>query len=288
MIQMLKSAAPVGIRLLWGLGLAGLLLGCSSTPAPEAGSRYRISQDRAPSRRVDPTSIAEVIPEPVARTAAGNRSPYTVLGKTYHVLSSDEGYNERGVASWYGEKFHGHQTSNGEIFDMYQVSAAHKSLPLPSFLRVTNLENNRSIIVRVNDRGPFHGDRLIDLSYAAALKLGFADRGTTRVLLESVTPMGPRLDRGTVVASTAQTLTLAPAGTYLQIGAYGSLDAAEQVQDQLQDLTRLPVIIRSVETSSAGTLYRVRVGPVADDLEIQRLSRRVVAANLGSPYTVTE
>ncbi|HBQ01515.1 MAG TPA: septal ring lytic transglycosylase RlpA, partial [Gammaproteobacteria bacterium] len=117
---------------------------------------------------------------------AGNRSPYTVLGKTYTVLPTERGYSERGVASWYGEKFHGHKTSNGEVFDMYMASAAHKSLPIPSFLRVTNLDNNRSLIVRVNDRGPFHGDRIVDLSYAAAMKLGYAERGTARVHLESI------------------------------------------------------------------------------------------------------
>ena len=143
-------------------------------------------QDRAPEKPIDIINIPEVVPEPVVRTIAGNRSPYTVLGKSYFVLPSEEGYSERGIASWYGEKFHGHKTSNGEVFDMYQVSAAHKSLPIPSFLRVTNLDNNRSIIVRVNDRGPFHGNRIIDLSYAAALKLGYADIGTARVQLEAI------------------------------------------------------------------------------------------------------
>lgn len=275
-------------RALVAAAMLSLLVACGSSPAPNNGSRYSISQDRAPSRSVDIASIPVVIPEPVQRTSAGNRSPYTVFGKTYHVMPTEEGYRESGVASWYGEKFHGHRTSNGEIFDMYKASAAHKSLPIPSFLRVTNLANNRSLIVRVNDRGPFHGDRIVDLSYAAALKLGFADRGTARVMLEAVTASGPQLDRGRSVASAGQTLTLAPAGTYLQIGAYSSLGAAQQVQHQLRDLTSFPVFIRSVQTGSDRTLYRVRVGPLEDDREIQRLTRRVVAANLGSPYTVTD
>lgn len=266
-----------------------LLVGCGSTSTtnPNAG-RYSISQDRAPTRTVDLASIPEVIPEPVRRTAAGNRSPYSVLGKTYYVMPTEEGYSERGVASWYGEKFHGHHTSNGEVFDMYLSSAAHKTLPIPSFLRVTNLENNRSLIVRVNDRGPFHGDRLIDLSYAAALKLGFADRGTTRVQLEAVTPSGPAMDRGAVARTEPQTLTLLAAGTYVQVGAYATLDAAREVSGQLQNLTNFPVVIRQVDSTTAGTLYRVRVGPLSDDRDIQLVSRRVVAANLGSPYTVTE
>ena len=165
------------IRIVGFVFLMGVLAACSSAPAPtppSSSSRYSIEQDRAPSGHLDIASIPEVVPEPFARTLAGNRSPYTVLGKTYHVMVTEDGYNERGIASWYGEKFHGHKTSNGEVFDMYKVSAAHKSLPIPSFLRVTNLDNNRSLVVRVNDRGPFHGDRIVDLSYAAALKLGYA------------------------------------------------------------------------------------------------------------------
>ena len=182
------------------VGLIGSLAACSAvappTPIPpSSSSRYSIDQDRAPSRNIDPATILNVVPEPITRTMAGNRSPYSVLGKTYQVLPTEEGYRERGVASWYGEKFHGHKTSNGEVFDMYQVSAAHKSLPIPSFLQVTNLDNNRSIVVRVNDRGPFHGDRIVDLSYAAALKLGYAERGTARVELEAIIANGSDSDR---------------------------------------------------------------------------------------------
>ena len=150
--------------------LVGCASGPSATPASPNAGRYQISQDRAPTRVLKASEVRDVVPTVINRTMAGNRSPYEVLGKRYRVMSSEEGYFERGVASWYGEKFHGHKTSNGEIFDMYEVSAAHKSLQIPSFLKVTNLDNNRSIVVRVNDRGQFHGDRIIDLSYAAAVK----------------------------------------------------------------------------------------------------------------------
>jgi rare lipoprotein A len=221
---------------------------------------------------------------------AGNRSPYTVLGKTYSVMASEDGYSERGVASWYGEKFHGHKTSNGEVFDMYLASAAHKALPIPSFLRVTNLDNNRSIVVRVNDRGPFHGDRLIDLSYAAAVKLGYADRGTARVQLDAIVPRG---DSNRTIASSNSTTVLdtgnsAAAEKYLQVGAYSRRDSAEEVSSKLRRLTNRPVFIRSIQTVNNGTMHRVRIGPVNDISEIDNLSRQVVAANLGSPYTVTE
>lgn len=277
--------------------LTGLLAACASSPPepvnPNAG-RYSIQQDRAPSQdllRIE--AVPEVIPGPLRRTAAGNRSPYTVLGKTYRVLPSEAGYREQGVASWYGEKFHGHRTSNGEVFDMYQFSAAHKSLPIPSFLRVTNLDNNRSLIVRVNDRGPFHEQRVVDLSYAAAVKLGYADRGTARVLLEAIVPEGPAgrtfVDSGTSTESAAnRPAPVANARSYVQVGAFSSLDSARALSQRLQGLTELPVLIRSVETAGKGTLHRVRIGPVADDEEIRRLTRSVVAAKLGSPYTVTE
>lgn len=269
-----------------------VMLACSSAPAPAPESpnagRYSISQDRAPARNVDLSAIPEVIPEPLNRTMAGNRSPYTVLGKSYRVLPTEEGYNERGVASWYGEKFHGHKTSNGEIFDMYQVSAAHKSLPIPSFLRVTNLDNNRSIVVRVNDRGPFHGDRVIDLSYAAALKLGYADRGTARVQLESIVATGAARDRGVTSASNETLRVGSVSSKYLQVGAFSELSAAREVSSRVEEITNLPVFIRSVNTSNNKILHRVRVGPISDPGQIQRVSQSVVAANLGSPYTVTE
>ena len=238
------------------------------------------------------SSIPEVVPEPFARTLAGNRSPYTVLGKTYHVMPTEDGYNERGIASWYGEKFHGHKTSNGEVFDMYKVSAAHKSLPIPSFLRVTNLDNNRSLVVRVNDRGPFHGDRIVDLSYAAALKLGYADRGTARVQLEAIIPDGVVVDRAAGNNNNTlsqQTLRVASTGDkYIQVGAFADINSAREMSDKLRAMTNRPVFIRSLDSTNSGVLHRVRIGPVNDTSEIRRITQSVVAANLGSPYTVTE
>jgi rare lipoprotein A len=135
----------------------------------------------------------DAIPEPVVRieprSRAGNKS-YSVLGKRYQVLDSAHGYAEEGLASYYGKKFHGRRTSSQEVYDMYAFTAAHKTLPLPSFARVTNLDNGRSIVVRVNDRGPFHAGRVIDLSYAAAVKLGYRDQGTARVRVEALTEEG--------------------------------------------------------------------------------------------------
>jgi rare lipoprotein A len=283
------------IRIVGFVFLMGALAACSSAPAPtppSSSSRYSIEQDRAPSGHLDIASIPEVVPEPFARTLAGNRSPYTVLGKTYHVMVTEDGYNERGIASWYGEKFHGHKTSNGEVFDMYKVSAAHKSLPIPSFLRVTNLDNNRSLVVRVNDRGPFHGDRIVDLSYAAALKLGYADRGTARVQLEAIIPDGVVVDRAAANNNNTlsqQTLRVASTGDkYIQVGAFADINSAREMSDKLRAMTNRPVFIRSLDSANSGVLHRVRIGPVNDTSEIRRITQSVVAANLGSPYTVTE
>ena len=295
--------------------LGALTAACGSAP-PEPSSRYTLARDRAPSRAMDPDSIPDVIPGPVRRTGAGNRSPYTVLGRTFTVLPTEQGYSARGVASWYGEKFHGHKTSNGEIFDMYKVSAAHTSLPIPSFLRVTNLENNRSIVVRVNDRGPFHGDRIIDLSYAAAVKLGYADRGTARVQLEALTeadlrsagathasprrfpqpsPQPAAPDPGDPLAAEQMAAALArtpeqpqAGGLYLQVGAFSGFSAAQDLSRRVQSLTIRPVFIRSVETVNRGVLHRVRVGPVNGPEEARQLTLLLVAADLGSPYTVSE
>jgi len=290
---MAGSSANKQIVRLMAMSVVWVLVACSGSPEyPASSSRYTIDQDRAPTRgSLDIAAIPEVVPEPVTRTQAGNRSPYSVLGRTYRVMASEEGYRERGVASWYGEKFHGHRTSNGEIFDMYKVSAAHKTLPIPSFLRVTNLDNNRSIVVRVNDRGPFHGDRLIDLSYAAAVKLGYAARGTARVQLEAILPP-VNFQEYRAGGSDRETTTLAAISSaprrYLQVGAFTSAAAARRLSDQLQEFTVLPVFIEEVAGNADQVLHRVRVGPIADDDEIRVIRERVVAANLGSPYTVID
>lgn len=164
---------------LLGLALSvGLLAGCGST------SR----QDGAPTRRLDPDNIQDAVPRRDPITRAGNKNPYTVLGQTYRILPSSKGYRARGVASWYGTKFHGENTANGERYDIYEMTAAHCTLPIPTYVLVTNLENGRQCVVRVNDRGPFVSDRLIDLSYAAATKLGYVGKGTAQVEVAAIDP----------------------------------------------------------------------------------------------------
>ena len=272
-----------------------VVVGCSSIAPPPAENpnvgRYTITQDRAPAESIELGSIPEVVPGPVVRTIAGNRSPYTVLGKTYFVLPSEEGYSERGIASWYGEKFHGHKTSNGEVFDMYHVSAAHKSLPIPSFLKVTNLDNNRSIVVRVNDRGPFHGNRLIDLSYAAALKLGYAETGTARVQLESIVaenfPIDPFKRNGLSLQAGSSNST-STANQYLQVAAFSSRINAQELSKKLEGILERPVLINSVINPAGTILYRVRIGPINDPIELEKIAGQLVAAKFDRPYPVRQ
>src|SRR5690606_38994954 len=165
---------------------------------------YQMDEVSGALETIDLDSIRPVIPRVERRTAAGNKSPYTINGVTYRVMSSEEGFSEVGMASWYGRKFHGHLTSNGERYDMFQISAAHTRLPIPSYIRVTNLENGLSITARVNDRGPFHPGRVVDLSYAGAVLLGYAGKGTARVRVEAIMPESGQLPRGGV-ATTVQT-----------------------------------------------------------------------------------
>ena len=168
------------------LFIAILLQACGSSGGSKGGS-YGYG-DGPPPRDVDVSNLPDAVPKVELIRKAGNKSPYTVFGKTYQVLPSNQGYRERGVASWYGNKFHGRKTSNGETYDMYAMTAAHKSLSIPSYVKVTNLDNGRTVIVRVNDRGPFHGGRIIDLSYAAAKKLDYSAKGVANVEVVAIDP----------------------------------------------------------------------------------------------------
>ena len=214
----------------------------------------------------------DAVPHPDPILPQGNRSPYQVNGESYTVLATAKGYREQGIASWYGMKFQGRPTSNGEIFDVFAASAAHRSLPIPSYVRVTNLGNEESVLLRVNDRGPFHPDRLIDLSYGAAVQLGFAEQGTAVVLVESIDLEG--IDDRRELDGTDY--------RYLQLGAYASELAAEQLGKEIRERWHYPVTVTAVDTEGE-RLYRVRLGPFsgADELEGARVS--LVAAGYPSP-----
>lgn len=251
-----------------------LLSGCASK------SRYAMDQDTGPSEGFDASNIPDAIPRYELRTKAGNKSPYTILGETYYVLESIAGFKQKGIASWYGKKFHGHKTSNGEIYSMYGMTAAHKTLPIPSYVRVTNLDNGRIVVVRVNDRGPFHEGRVIDLSYAAAQKLGYAGRGTANVELAVISIEG---DASSTMVETAPKQPLpAGHGYYVQVGAYSNPDSANKVKNLLEKwVTGQVSVTASVE--SQVTIHRVRVGPFSSKVDAEKLHDNLRQRNFGSP-----
>lgn len=275
-------------RVLFVLLLA--LAGC------QGGSSIKPQQgDGAPPGDIDVSGILDAVPRHEPVTRAGNKSPYEILGKTYRVLPSARGYREVGTASWYGTKFHGRKTANGEPYSMYEMTAAHTSLPIPSYVRVTNLANGRSVIVRINDRGPFHGGRVIDLSYAAAKKLGYAGQGTARVEVVAIDPGNyqktsveiPRIAAVSRLPPAVAPATAArlPDNTFLQVGAFGSKPSAQALQQKVSQVTDYQVAVRVAHTG-ANTLFKVLVGPVADHNQLIELRSRLQKIEQLAPFVV--
>ena len=252
----------------WHFLLLSLLLGGCSIQ----GSLFP-DEDYGPAHPVDVSHVPDAVPKKVPRSRYGNPDSYTVLGKTYHVLGDARGFRQRGMASWYGMKFHGRRTSSGERYDMYAMTAAHKTLPLPTWVRVTNLENGRSVVVKVNDRGPFHPGRIIDLSYAAASKLGMLGRGTAPVEIVALTPGDDTSPRSRVAISGG--------GRYLQAGAFVSLPNARSLQRRIERRHHFPVEIRREDG-----LHKVVVGPLEAAADIETLSRTLQEWGIASPHLV--
>lgn len=218
-------------------------------PQTNAG-RYAMNKDVAPAAAEVPpdvTSTPDAVPRAEPRSAGGNSPVYEVFGKTYRVLDKASGFRERGHASWYGKKFHGHRTANGEIYDMYKMTAAHKSLPIPAYVRVTRQDNGKSVVVRVNDRGPFHKGRIIDLSYAAAAKLDMLREGSIAVEIVALDPLEP-----------------APAGeSWLQIAEYADPINAVVLREELAAHGHGDAQIL-VGDADGLAIHRVVLGPFAD------------------------
>lgn len=245
--------------------------------------------DAGPAGEVDLSGVPEPVPRDEPRSRYGNRSPYTVLGKNYRVLDSAKDYSERGLASWYGAKFNGRTTSSGEIYDMCAFTAAHKTLPLPSFVRVTNLDNGRSLIVRVNDRGPFHAGRVIDLSYAAAVRLGVDRTGTARVELRAITGEGEADAPDATPAPAPTRLAADPddnARRWLQLGSFADKDNARRLVDRLDDAGIEHADIDHAEVSGRD-VWRVRIGPLSLS-EIESLAEKIRSLGLPSPRVFSE
>ena len=258
----------------WRRGGAVLLI---SLLVSSCSQLAREEADGKPLRTIEAAQVVEPTPRPDPILAAGNTSPYRVYDTDYTVLTSALGYRERGTASWYGLKFHGRATANGEIYDAYAATAAHRTLPIPCYVRVTNLENGRSMVLRVNDRGPFHPERIIDLSYGAAVKLGFVDRGTAPVEVvalevDGVMDLRQGVDRGATDNPYR----------YLQVGSFGDVDSAHRLRSQLVEQLQIPVVVAQLHTGDK-TWHRVRVGPI-DDLQ-RLLSLQIRLQRLGYEQT---
>ncbi|MDU9403647.1 septal ring lytic transglycosylase RlpA family protein [Pseudomonas sp. zfem004] len=322
-------------KLLTCVTVGMLLVSCSSSrPTSQSSGNTvrsqpgldinRAHKDGAPWWDVDVNKIPDATP--TVHTGNYKANPYTVLGKTYYPMQDSRNYRAEGTASWYGTKFHGQNTANGELYDLYGMSAAHKTLPLPAYVRVTNLANGRSVILRVNDRGPFYSDRIIDLSYAAAKKLGYAESGTAHVRVEGIDPQQWWAQRGQqpplmlkepqvaqaqpIAASTGRVEQWTPppqqhaapvvpvqvsgnnvpnsnGGSILQVGAFANPDAAELLRSKLSTMVSAPVFISSVVRNQQ-TLHRVRLGPFNSQGEIQQTQDSIRLANLGQAKVVTD
>lgn len=294
----------IQLRYLWRLVLVGVMLilsACSS-----------MKHDGPPSFYVDETQVPDAVPKNEALSKYGNKPVYTVRGKRYHVLKTSKNYEEQGIASWYGTRFHAKRTSNGERYNMLAMTAAHKTLPLPTYVQVTNLDNGKKVIVKVNDRGPFLNNRLIDLSYVAAKKLGMLGHGTTHVDVKAIdyATFDPAQFNRVIHASDfylasnrvilPHDSTPAPAAPprrvyakqvphfsthhpiYLQVGAFKNRNLAERQRKRLANMTGSPVKITRLAATHKRKLYRVQIGPLRDMATAQHLSQRLKAIGLAS------
>ena len=255
--------------------LALLAAACSSAPPvahkqapdepPARGGGYY--KDDGPGSAPPPNlgQIPDAEPKAEAPHRFANR-PYTVFGTEYVPLADARGFKQRGVASWYGRRFHGQKTASGEPYDMYAMTAAHPTLPIPSYVRVTNLANGRSVVVRVNDRGPFHSSRVIDLSYAAAYKLGYIQAGSTQVELESVQP-------AVAQAGSVQPAVEQAGGVYVQVGAFTSRENAESLQARVA--RELGWLQESAQVLLSANLWRLQVGPYRSREDARSVADRI-------------
>ena len=253
--------------------LLGLLAGCSIVA----------ERDGPPRRDVDVSSVPDAVPRVEPKSKYGNPASYEINGKRYYPLNSSDGFTQRGVASWYGSKFHGRKTSSGERYDMYQMTAAHTTLPLPTYVEVTNLENGRRAIVKVNDRGPFHDNRVIDLSYAAAKKLGVVAAGTALVEVRALDPR----NSAPSTRSASKGSTSGPLNFYLQLGAFHDKRNADLLRRRINATVGGLAQIVPGRTGGA-RIYRVHVGPLVSIDVADRLVRSLAGIGVQDHFIVLD
>jgi rare lipoprotein A len=242
--------------------------------------------DAAPDVSLNAEQLAQ-IPDatPVAEPFSqyGNASRYSVLGKSYTVMAKAKNFKQVGMASWYGKQFHGRKTSSGEKFDMYKLTAAHKNLPIPCYARVTNTENGKSVIVKINDRGPFHGSRVMDVSWAAAAKLDMVGKGTAKIKLEVVSSADSYED--TAIAAIIPEKAIAavtPSQFFVQVGSFSTQDNALNLQSKLSELVALPIEVNTTESSK----HKVQIGPFVDEITANKARDYVLQVAALNPIIV--
>lgn len=282
---MIRAAGALALLGWFAIGLSA----CFSTPPRPGGVSPKIQPAAGPPP--SPSAVPDAVPRIEPRARDGNPPFYDVFGKRYFVQSASQGFVERGVASWYGPGFHKVRTSSGEPYDMYGMSAAHKTLPLPAYVYVKNLQNGRSVVVRVNDRGPFVGNRIIDLSYTAAAKLDMLRAGTAMVEIRAIDPAAPApvlaeapaqaaappefvADAATTDAATADAASTGAASTgaalFVQAGAFADPKNAERLAVKLRGGGYGYVFVRD-DKIAGRRLFRVRIGPVPGVAEFDRI-----------------
>lgn len=261
------------MKKLAALALGILLVACGSSPPRPEPPRPGPERSTPPPPPANFDAIPDAVPRIEPRSSRGNPVSYEVFGKRYFIQATAEGYKERGVASWYGPDFHSRATSSGEPYDMYAMTAAHKTLPIPAYARVTNLGNGRSVVVRINDRGPFVDNRIIDLSYTAAHKLGMTQTGTAFVEVEVITPGTTAEAASAIAAAQASPQPLNGPRLYLQAGAFSVATNANQLADRLRNAGVSRVLVLAPDNTTP--LHRVRVGPIPDVASFDMLAAQI-------------
>lgn len=279
---MLTNKLPLIAVLFLSLGLAA----CSSSPErtgtqtdkknmePNKG-RYSLNNDKMPLNPPNVDHVPNATPRYEPYSRRGNK-PYTVYGESYTVLDSGKGFSETGRASWYGEKFHGYETSNGEPYDMYGMSGAHKTLPLPSYAKITNLENNKQVIIRINDRGPFHSDRILDLSYAAAYKLGMLGKGTAPIKLDVIYV-------GSTSANSAFAHNPHSSHHYIQLVASKDKSRLNKIAKELERKYQV-----SSRIQPANDMFRLQLGPIGNGDLVDKLHLKIKQNGYPESYIVQD
>jgi rare lipoprotein A len=266
----MKQSVTQNVKQSAALAILVFLAGCGSVPVgepsapakppPEPQSKGGYYKDDGPDEK-PPPNLAE-LPDAQPKTEPLHRfanRPYKVFGNDYVPLAQLQPFRQRGVASWYGRRFHGRKTASGEPYDMYAMTAAHPTLPIPSYVRVRHLGNNRSVVVRINDRGPFHSSRIIDLSYAAAYKLGFIQAGSAQVEIESILPAQSE----------------GASAVYVQVGAFSSRENADSLRERVA--RELAWLQETVQVLATGNLWRLHVGPYGSQEDARSVAERIEA-----------